>query len=283
MKSAIVIAAAAIATTVSVAEARVVRIEITRTEPFAAGQSFGETGAYEKVAGRFYGELDPAAPLNADIVDIDKAPRNAKGRVEIVRGGSIEHIEINRSDPWTEVDGERSSGKTKHPLFSDRAVRQALALLVDRASVEAHIYGRTGLATGNFINNPPRFVSKNTRWEFNIDKANELLDQAGWKRGADGVRAKDGKKLKLVFQTSVNAPRQKTQAIVKQACQKAGIDVELKSVTPSVYFSSDAANPDTARKFYADIQMYTVGTPSVPDPERFMTTVRVVGNRFEGK
>ena len=40
----------------------------------------------------------------------------------------------------------------------------------------------------------------------------------------------------------------KTQAIVKQACQRAGIDIELKSVTASVYFSSDAANPDTARK-----------------------------------
>jgi peptide/nickel transport system substrate-binding protein len=155
-------------------------------------------------------------------------------------------------------------------LFSDPAVRQALRLLVDRASVEAHIYGRTGVATGNFLNNPERFVSKNTKWEFNVDKANRLLDEAGWKRGPDGIRAKDGKKLKLVFQTSINAPRQKTQAIVKQACQKAGIEIELKSVTASVYFSSDVANPDTTRKFYADIQMYTVGTPSVPDPERFM-------------
>jgi peptide/nickel transport system substrate-binding protein len=41
-------------------------------------------------------------------------------------------------------------------------------------------------------------------------------------------------------------------------------------VTPAVYFSSDVANPDTARKFYSDIQMYTVGTPSTPDPELFM-------------
>jgi peptide/nickel transport system substrate-binding protein len=194
----------------------------------------------------------------------------ARGRIEMVPSRGIEHIQLNNADPWTEVDGERSSTKTTHPLFGDPAVRLALRLLVDRAAIEAHIYGRTGVATGNFLNNPERFVSKNTKWEFNIDKASELLDQAGWKRGADGVRAKDGKKLKLVFQTSVNAPRQKTQAIVKQACQKAGIDLELKSVTPSVYFSSDAANPDTARKFYADIQMYTVGTPSVPDPERFM-------------
>ena len=193
-----------------------------------------------------------------------------KGRVKIVPGMAIEHISINTTDPWTDVDGERSSAKTKHPLFSDPAVRLALCLLVNRASVQAHIYGRTGVVTGNFVNNPERFVSKNTKWEFSVDKANQMLDEAGWKRGPDGVRAKDGKKLKLVFQTSINAPRQKTQAIVKQACQKAGIDMELKSVAPSVYFSSDPANPDTARKFYADIQMYAVGAGAPPDPEGFM-------------
>jgi peptide/nickel transport system substrate-binding protein len=194
---------------------------------------------------------------------------NARGRTEITDGGNIEHIQLNQTDPWTEIDGERSSVKSKHPLFSDPAVRQAIALLVDRASVQTHIYGRTGVATGNFVNNPPRFVSKNTKWEFNIDKANQLLDQAGWKRGSDGIRAKDGKQLKLVFQTSTNAPRQKTQAIVKQACQKAGMEVELKAVTASVYFSSDVANPDTNAKFNADLQMYTT-TMGEPDPEVFM-------------
>jgi Alpha/beta hydrolase domain len=64
------------------AEAAVTRLEITRREPFAAGQAFGSAGAYEKVVGRFLGELDPAHPLNAGIVDLDKAPRNARGRVE---------------------------------------------------------------------------------------------------------------------------------------------------------------------------------------------------------
>jgi Alpha/beta hydrolase domain len=66
----------------SAAQARVTRIEITRQEPFAAGQDFGTVGAYEKLVGRFHGELDPAAPLNAGIVDLDKAPRNATGMVE---------------------------------------------------------------------------------------------------------------------------------------------------------------------------------------------------------
>jgi len=218
------------------------------------------------------GEYDYAWNMQVEdeiLVRLENAG-NARGRAEIVQSRAMEHIQLNNADPWTEIDGERSSPKTKHPLLSDPALRQALRLLVDRGSVEKHIYGRTGVATGNFLNNPERFVSKNTKWEFNVDKANQLLEEAGWERGPDGVRAKDGKKLKLVFQTSINAPRQKTQAIVKQACQKAGIDIELKSVTASVYFSSDVANPDTARKFYSDIQMYTIGSPSVPDPGRFM-------------
>jgi hypothetical protein len=72
---------ALIAATAS-AEARVTRIEIIKTEPFAAGQTFGTVGAYEKVVGRFRGELDPKSLLNAIIVDLDKALRNARGMVE---------------------------------------------------------------------------------------------------------------------------------------------------------------------------------------------------------
>jgi peptide/nickel transport system substrate-binding protein len=200
---------------------------------------------------------------------LQRLEKGGRGRVIIDQSGAIEHIQLNNTDPWTEVDGERSSAKTKHPLLSDRAVRRALALLVDRQSVQDYIYGRTGIATGNFLNNPERFSSKNTTPEFNIDKANQKLDAAGWKRGPDGVRAKHGQRLKFVYQTSINGPRQKNQAIVKHACQKAGIEVELKAVTASVFFSSDVANPDTYSKFYADIQMYNINMTQ-PDPEVFM-------------
>jgi peptide/nickel transport system substrate-binding protein len=235
------------------------------------------------------GEYDYAWNLQVEdeILVRLEAGGSAKGRIQIVPGGAIEHIQINFTDPSTEVDGERSSAKTTHPLLSDPAVRRALALLVDRASIEKHIYGRTGIATGNWINNPQKFVSKTSHWEFSIEKANQLLDRAGWKRGSDGIRAKDGKQLKLLFQTSINAPRQKTQAIVKQACQKAGIEVELKTVTASVYFSSDVANPDTYRKFYSDIQMYNTG-PGSPDPTNFMrqflsTEITSKDNKWQGR
>ena len=215
------------------------------------------------------GEYDYAWNMQVEDEILKRMEQGGKGRVSITPTGNIEHIQVNTTDPWTEVDGERSAAKSKHPILSDLVVRKALNLLVDRKGVEDHIYGRTGIATANFLNNPERFRSKATSFEFNPDKAGQLLEDAGWKRGADGVRAKDGRKLKLVFQTSINAPRQKTQAIIKQAAQKAGIDVELKSITASVYFSSDFANPDTFSKFYSDIQMYTT-TMTQPDPERFM-------------
>ena len=215
------------------------------------------------------GEFDYAWNMQVEDEILRRWEQGGKGRADIVSGGNIEHIQLNTTDPWTEVDGERSSTKTRHPVLSDPAVRQALNVLVDRGSVQEEIYGRTGVATANFINAPSRFVSKNTKWEFNVDKANQILDAAGWKRGADGVRAKDGKKLKFVYQTSINAPRQKTQQIVKQACGKAGIDLELKSITANVFFSSDPANPDTFPHFSTDLQMFTT-TMTQPDPQRFM-------------
>jgi peptide/nickel transport system substrate-binding protein len=215
------------------------------------------------------GEYDFAWNIQVEDEILQKLEAGGQGRVSIVPGGNVEYIALNFTDPAIEVDGERASIKTKHPLFSDPAVREAINLLIDRASVQKFIYGRTGDATANILNNPERFRSQSTTFEFNIGKANQILEAAGWKKGADGVRAKDGKPLRFVFQTSINAPRQKNQAIIKQACQKAGIDVELKSVVGSVFFSSDAANPDTYAHFYCDAQMYTPVMVQ-PDPQRFM-------------
>lgn len=216
------------------------------------------------------GEYDYAGNILVDDDILKRMEAGGKGKISIAPGGSIEMIQLNCTDPWTEVDGERASVKSAHPTLTDPVVREALNMLVDRGSIQEHIYGRTGTATRNFLNQPVRFRSPNNKWEFNVDKANSILDATGWRRGSDGIRMKADKKLKYVFQTSTNASRQKVQALVKQGCQRAGIDIELKSVAPSVYFSSDVANPDTYRKFFCDIQMYS-WTMAEPDPHRFMS------------
>ncbi|OGK78941.1 MAG: peptide ABC transporter substrate-binding protein, partial [Candidatus Rokubacteria bacterium GWC2_70_16] len=233
------------------------------------------------------GEYDYAWNMQVEDEILRRLEQGGKGRVNIWPTGNPEHIQCNFSDPWTEVEGERASAKTTHPLLSDPAVRQALNLLVDRAAVQEEIYGRQGQTSANFLNAPSRFYSKNTRWEFSVDKANQLLDAAGWKRGADGIRAKDGKRLKMLYQTSINAPRQKNQQIVKQAAAKTGIDLELKSVVASVFFSSDPANPDTFPHFYADLQMYNT-TMTAPDPQYFMNQfcsweIAAKANKWQGR
>jgi peptide/nickel transport system substrate-binding protein len=233
------------------------------------------------------GEYDYAWNLQVEDEVLKRMEAGGKGKVYIVPSGDIEFIQLNPTDPVAEVDGEKSSMKTKHFAFSEPAVRQAMALLADRQSIQQFIYGRTGVATPNFLNNPKRYYSPNNKFEFNVEKASQILDNAGWKKGSDGIREKGGKKMKFVFQTSVNALRQKEQAVIKQGCQKAGIDLELKSVTASVFFSSDVANPDTYGKLYSDMQMYTT-TMTQPDPERFMdqyTTWEISSkvNKWQGR
>jgi peptide/nickel transport system substrate-binding protein len=215
------------------------------------------------------GEYDLAWNLQVEDEILTRLEAAGKGSVRVTNGGNLEFIQINFTDPNVEVDGERSSLKTTHPTLSDPAVRQALSLLVDKDSVHKYIYGRTGAALTNVIYNPERFNSPNTHSEFNVEKAIAILDKAGWKPNSDGIRAKDGKTLSWLYQTSTNQPRQKTQQIVKQACKKAGINIDIKSVIASVFFSSDVANPDTYPHFYADIQMYTTG-PVQPDPGLFL-------------
>ncbi len=74
--------------------------------------------------------------------------------------------------------------------------------------------------------------------------------------------------MQVLFKTTTNLIRQKTQAIVKKALERIGIEVELKAVPATVFTSSDPGNPDTISRFYADMQMlfYSFGI----DPQGLM-------------
>jgi peptide/nickel transport system substrate-binding protein len=149
-------------------------------------------------------------------------------------------------------------------------VRQAFSLAIDRKTIAEQLYGPAGAATSNIVVAPPPVVSANTAFEFNLEKAAALLDEAGWKDSdGDQIRDKDGVKLQIVFQTSVNPVRQKTQEIVKQSLEAIGFGVELKSIDSTVFFNNDPANPDTFKHFYADAQLYTTGSSS-PDPGDYL-------------
>lgn len=233
------------------------------------------------------GEYDYAYNMQVEDDVLTRLEAGGPGRVEAVFGGNLEFILLNATDPNLEVEGERSSLKTRHFAFSDPRVRRAMSLLVDRTSIQDHIYGQTAHASANTINGPDRFVSRHTTYTFDVAQAAELLDEAGWVRGPDGIRSRNDRRLSLVFQTTINGPRQKTQAIIKQAAQRAGIAIEIKAIPASIYFSSDVANPDTYSKFYADMEMLT-GTMVQPDPARWMLQfasweVATKANKWQGR
>ncbi len=214
------------------------------------------------------GEYDFAYYVLAEEDVLKRLEQGAKGRILAIPSSGINHIQCNQSDPWREVDGERSSAKAAHPSLADPSVRKAISLLVDRASIQEHIVGRNGQITSNFLNAPERFRSRNTSWEFSIERANQILDELGWARGADGIRVKDSKRLKLLFQAATSTSVQKVQMVVKQAAARAGVEVEVKAIPASVFFSADPNNVDTNVRFHADLQMYTTFTWL--DPQFFM-------------
>ena len=95
----------------------------------------------------------------------------------------------------------------------------------------------------------------------------------------DGIREYMGTPLMVSYQTSTNAVRQNTQALIKQWWSEIGIDTELRNIDAAVFFGGDIASPDTYSKFYTDIEMYTNGSNGT-DPEAYMgnwRTTEIVG------
>lgn len=213
------------------------------------------------------GDADFAYNLQVEANILEELSKANKGKIITNFGSQSERILLNYTDPNRETsEGERSSVKFSHPFLSDVRVRQAFALAIDKETIANQLYGVTGKPTSNFLLAPPEFVSTNTVSEFNLDKAAQILDEAGWKdTNGNGIRDKQGVEMKVLFQTTVNPLRQKTQAIIKQNWQSLGIEAELKSIDASIFFSSDPSNSDTVERFYADAQMFTTGNNN-PDP-----------------
>jgi hypothetical protein len=111
--SAIALAIAASLATPSSALAHVVRVVIDKREPIAGGASFGAVGAYERLTGRVYFAFDPANPHDRQIVDLSRAPRNARGEVEAwAEFVMLRPVDASRSSGVTLVDVVNRGGMT---------------------------------------------------------------------------------------------------------------------------------------------------------------------------
>ncbi|GGE20210.1 peptide/nickel transport system substrate-binding protein [Gemmobacter megaterium] len=218
------------------------------------------------------GEFDYAWNLQLAPSVIDQMAAAGKGQAVSAFGTLVERIEVNLTNPSPSLpEGERSTTKHPHPFLSDINVRKALSMAIDRELLVEVGYGRAGRPTCDLVPGPEVYAAKNTScFAQDIAGANKLLDDAGWVKGGDGIRAKDGVKLSMVYQTSTNAVRQDFQALIKQWWSEIGVAAELKNVSASVFFGGDPGSPDTFQKFYADVEMYANNFDGT-DPEAYLS------------
>jgi peptide/nickel transport system substrate-binding protein len=180
--------------------------------------------------------------------------------------GENELLLFNLADP--KVDAPADAAAAPHPILSDLKVREAIQYAIDKKSiVDTLLYGNvkpvsTVLPTGTFACPQPAT-------EFNLDKAKSMLDEAGWKPGADGIREKGGVRMSLKISTTTgNQLREQTEQVLAEMFKAAGIDLVIDNVPSDVLFAGwDADGMRKHGKF--DILLYTTGAGNDPDSHMF--------------
>jgi peptide/nickel transport system substrate-binding protein len=228
-------------------------------DPASAARAVLQTGEYE------YAWNLAVEPEVIREMESDDAP----GVLDVRPGTSVERININFSDPDTEVDGEKSHFGTPHPILTDDAVRMAMRLGIDRQLIADSFYfgGDLEPAVANILVGIPAMLSPNQELNYDPEGAKQLLEDAGWT--GDGTRSKDGVELKLRYVTTVNQVRQKTQQVVKSNLEEIGFEIELQQVDSGIFFDSSPGNDQSNTHFYTDMNMFTSGV-GAPPPVAFM-------------
>ncbi|KHD87099.1 MAG: ABC transporter substrate-binding protein [Bdellovibrio sp. ArHS] len=185
------------------------------------------------------GTIDMISTLGLDFDQALAFEKKAKAEslpyvVHFVPSVTYEHIDL----------------KLDNPILKDVRVRKALLYSINREDlVKALFEGKQQVAIHNVSPKDPWFTADPkvvTLYRYSKREAGKLLDEAGWKMGADGYRSKDGKRLSLVFQTTAgNKTRELVQVYLQNQWKQAGIEVLVKNEPARVFF----AETMTKRKF----------------------------------
>ena len=133
---------------------------------------------------------------------------------------SVEYIYFNHGKPW----------------FKERAVRQALYHAMDkRAIIDQIYYGIPKPIEGYLPSTSWAYNADLPKHEYNPEKARQILDEAGWKPGVDGIRAKGGVRLSFTNSTTAgNKLREQAQALLQQNWRTVGVDVQINNMPAAV-------------------------------------------------
>lgn len=191
------------------------------------------------------GTIDMISPLGlafdqAVLFDQKVRSESLPYMVKFKEGTTYEHIDLDLSNP----------------ILQDLKIRQALVYALNRDELTKALFeGKQKPALHNLSPNDPWYTTDPAKIKvYNYSKrtATKLLDEAGWKMGADGVRVKDGKRLSFNFMTTAgNKTRETVQAILQNQWRAVGVEVNIKNEPARVFFSET-----TRKRQYGGLAMY---------------------------
>ena len=219
------------------------------------------------------GEADYAWNLQVAPEILSAMEAAGNGRLESGFASSVEHINLNQTDP----DADPPSEGTPNPLFVDNPdLHKALSIAINRDELVTVGYGPAGAPTCNFW---PVGAEASTNLDDcltqDIAGANALLDGLGYMdTDGDGVREAPGYgPLEFDYVTSTNAVRQSNQELVKSYWEEIGVKANMKNEDASLFFDGTCASDACIWKFFTDIEMFT-NSSSGPDAYGYLKGFR---------
>ena len=152
----------------------------------------------------------------------------------------------------------------KHPFFQDKRVRQAIAHAIDKQEiVDVVLFGLGKPATGPYVPNTWAYNPNVKKFDYNPEKAKQLLKEAGWEdTNGDGILKKDGRPFKFTIFTNMgNSSRMNTATIIQWRLAKIGIKVDIRALEWSTFVNQFIDK----RRFEAVILGWGIGL----DPDQY--------------
>jgi peptide/nickel transport system substrate-binding protein len=198
------------------------------------------------------GEIDMLWDVSED--DIAQMEAIPDVVVEPAPGRAVERLVLNASCPSGPQQGDPSC---PHPVLGDVRVRQAVELAIDKQTiVDQLLAGKTSVAASAIP--VGAYAAQASSAEHNPARARQLLEEAGWSIGPDGIRVKDGNRASLSYATTTgNRLREQTQQLIQEQLRAVGIELRIENLLPPILLGSWQDGAPRARGNF-DILMYTI-------------------------
>lgn len=229
---------------------------------------------------------------NFDQFQLDVVPE-AGGRLAALESGQADNSiwALNAEDNVTlEESGEFTVFETlnvavnhfpmnnNHPVLGDRAVRRALMHAIDREAIAEDIFqGQAVLATSNLSPKIEMYYNEDVMtYDYNPETAMQLLEEAGWVMGDDGIREKDGQALTFTCVTITGDSQRRPEAeIAQQQFQEIGVDMQLQEAPTAQILEAMVAGEMDMSLFN-----WTYGGSAGGDPDARDTLMTGGANNF---